>query len=49
LWSAPGVLLTPHVAGSTEGAWDRAWRIALRQIVIFADGGLPPNLVAGAD
>jgi phosphoglycerate dehydrogenase-like enzyme len=49
LWSAPGLLLTPHVAGSTEGAWDRAWRIALRQIEIFADGGLPPNLVAGAD
>jgi phosphoglycerate dehydrogenase-like enzyme len=49
LWSAPGLLLTPHVAGSTEGAWDRAWRIALRQIEVFADGGLPPNLVAPRD
>ncbi len=49
LWSAPGLLLTPHVPGSTEGAWVRAWRIALRQIEVFADGGRPPNLVAGPD
>ena len=49
LWSAPNLLLTPHVAGSTEGAWDRAWRIALDQIEVFADGGRPPNLVAGPD
>ncbi|MCV7010791.1 phosphoglycerate dehydrogenase [Mycolicibacterium madagascariense] len=49
LWSAPNLLLTPHVAGSTEGAWDRAWRIALEQIAVFADGGRPPNLVAGPD
>jgi phosphoglycerate dehydrogenase-like enzyme len=47
LWSAPGLLLTPHVAGSTVGAWDRAWAVALRQIEIYADGGQPPNLVAG--
>jgi phosphoglycerate dehydrogenase-like enzyme len=45
LWSAPGLLLTPHVAGSTEGAWERAWRIALGQIDAFAQGGRPPNLV----
>ncbi len=47
LWSAPGLLLTPHVAGSTEGAWERAWAVALRQIEVFAGGGRPPNLVAG--
>jgi phosphoglycerate dehydrogenase-like enzyme len=47
LWSAPGLLLTPHVAGSTDGAWQRAWAIALRQIEVFAGGGIPPNLVAG--
>jgi phosphoglycerate dehydrogenase-like enzyme len=47
LWSAPGLLLTPHVAGSTHGAWDRAWAVALRQIEVYARGGLPPNLVAG--
>ncbi len=47
LWSAPGLLLTPHVAGSTAGAWARAWAVALRQIEVFASGGRPPNLVAG--
>lgn len=47
LWSAPGLLLTPHVAGSTSGAWERAWAIALQQISVYADGGVPPNLVAG--
>jgi phosphoglycerate dehydrogenase-like enzyme len=47
LWAAPGLLLTPHVAGSTEGAWARAWAVALRQLEAFAGGGNPPNLVAG--
>jgi phosphoglycerate dehydrogenase-like enzyme len=47
LWSAPGLLLTPHVAGSTEGAWQRAWAVALRQLEAFASGAKPPNLVAG--
>jgi len=45
LWSAPNLLLTPHVAGSTEGAWGRALRIAMDQINVFADGGRPPNAV----
>ncbi len=43
LWSAPGLLLTPHVAGSTAGAWV----VAMRQIEVFASGERPPNLVAG--
>jgi phosphoglycerate dehydrogenase-like enzyme len=47
LWSAPGLLLTPHVAGSTTGAWARAWAVALRQIEVYLGGGQPPNLVAG--
>jgi phosphoglycerate dehydrogenase-like enzyme len=47
LWSAPGLLLTPHVAGSTEGAWQRAWAVAVEQIEVFAGGDRPPNLVAG--
>lgn len=49
LWSAPGLLLTPHVAGSTHGAWDRAWAVAVRQIEAFRRGEQPPNLVAGPD
>ena len=47
LWSAPGLLLTPHVAGSTHGAWQRAWAVALRQIEAYARDERPPNLVAG--
>lgn len=47
LWSAPGLLLTPHVAGSTAGASERAWAIARDQIIVHADGGQPPNLVSG--
>ncbi len=47
LWSAPGLLLTPHVAGGTSGAWERAWAIALQQISVYADGDVPPDLVAG--
>jgi phosphoglycerate dehydrogenase-like enzyme len=47
LWSAPGVLLTPHVAGSTAGAWGRAWAVALQQISSYIGGGRPANLVAG--
>jgi len=49
LWSAPNLLLTPHVAGSTEGAWGRAWRVAREQIAVYAAGGRPPNAVAGPD
>jgi phosphoglycerate dehydrogenase-like enzyme len=48
LWSAPGLLLTPHVAGTTAGGWARAWAVAVRQIEVFAGGGRPPNLVAGS-
>jgi phosphoglycerate dehydrogenase-like enzyme len=47
LWSAPGLLLTPHVAGTTTGAWERAWAVAIQQINVYADGGRPPNVVAG--
>ena len=49
LWSAPGLLLTPHVAGSTEGAWERAWAVAQIQLEAYASGAKPPNLVAGPD
>jgi phosphoglycerate dehydrogenase-like enzyme len=47
LWAAPGLLLTPHVAGSTAGSAERAWSVAAQQIDSFVGGGLPPNLVAG--
>lgn len=47
LWSAPGLLLTPHVAGSTEGAEERAWAVARSQIERYAEGGVSSNVVAG--
>ncbi len=45
LWSAPGLLLTPHVGGSVPLATDRAFRIAAAQIAAFAGGNTPSNLV----
>jgi phosphoglycerate dehydrogenase-like enzyme len=47
LWSAPGLLLTPHVAGSTEGAWERAWAVARDQLHRYAAGRPLTNVVAG--
>jgi phosphoglycerate dehydrogenase-like enzyme len=46
LWSVPGLLLTPHVAGSTRGFERRAWLVATRQLVQFAAGSDPDNLQA---
>jgi len=45
LWAAPGLLLTPHVAGSVPLAPQRAFRVAAEQIGAFAAGRRPPNLV----
>jgi len=45
LWTAPGVLITPHVAGSTFGDEDRAWRVAREQIIAHLAGRTPANLV----
>ena len=47
LWTAPGLLLTPHVGGSVPGGMDRAFRVAVEQISAFARGDAPPNLVEG--
>lgn len=43
LWSAPNVLVTPHVAGSTVGYEQRAWQVAAEQIAQFAAGQDPDN------
>lgn len=45
LWSVPGLLLTPHVAGSTTGSDERAWVVAARQIESYAAGEVPSNVV----
>jgi phosphoglycerate dehydrogenase-like enzyme len=46
LWSAPGLLLTPHVGGSVPGGRRRALAIVAEQLAAFARGDDPPNLVA---
>jgi phosphoglycerate dehydrogenase-like enzyme len=38
LWSAPGVLITPHVAGSTTHWRERAYRLAGQQLRRYAAG-----------
>ncbi|HSY39201.1 MAG TPA: NAD(P)-dependent oxidoreductase [Polyangia bacterium] len=45
LWASPGVTITPHVAGNTAGAMERAWVVAVQQIGMFARGQAPTNLV----
>lgn len=45
LWTAPGLLLTPHVGGSVPGGLRRAYGVAAEQIAAFARGEQPPNLV----
>ncbi|MFI9509630.1 2-hydroxyacid dehydrogenase [Nocardia sp. NPDC052566] len=47
LWTAPGLLLTPHVAGSSRGSMERAYEVITREISRFVAGELPLNLVNG--
>lgn len=45
LWSAPGLLLTPHVAGNVHEARDRAYAIIRDQLARYADGRPLRNIV----
>jgi len=47
LWSAPNLLITPHVGGSVPGHLDRAYRVVREQLAAVARGEDPPNLVVG--
>lgn len=47
LWTAPGLLLFPHIGGSCHGLEERAWRVAAAEIARFAAGEQPRNLVRG--
>ena len=46
LWSAPGVLITPHVAGWVRGRLDRSWRLVADQVDRFMRGAPLRNVVA---
>ncbi|TCK20843.1 2-hydroxyacid dehydrogenase [Pseudonocardia endophytica] len=48
LWSAPNLLLTPHVGGSVPLAMDRAYTVAAEQLAYLVRGEEPPNVVHGA-
>ncbi|MCB5166644.1 2-hydroxyacid dehydrogenase [Streptomyces bambusae] len=45
LWHAPGVLITPHVGGSTSAFMPRAKRLLARQLTRFAAGEPVDNTV----
>lgn len=48
LWTAPGLLLTPHVAGSVHGYARRAYAVVAAEVARYAAGKDPANLVHGA-
>jgi len=48
LWTAPGLLLTPHVAGSVYDYSRRAYAVVAAEVARFAAGKEPENLVHGA-
>jgi len=45
LWSAPGVIITPHVAGAARKLYDRAWRLIADQVRRYATGEPLRNVV----
>ena len=47
LWSAPNVLITPHVGGATPAMWPRAYRLVRRQLERFAAGEPVENVMSG--
>jgi phosphoglycerate dehydrogenase-like enzyme len=47
LWTAPGLVLTPHVAGAVAGHRERAYAVVAAEITRFVAGKEPENLVRG--
>jgi phosphoglycerate dehydrogenase-like enzyme len=47
LWSAPNVLVTPHVGGATPAMWPRAHRLVRAQLERFAAGEPLANVMSG--
>jgi phosphoglycerate dehydrogenase-like enzyme len=46
LWTAPGVMISPHSAGDTPGAERAAWVLAARQLRRYAAGEALQNVVS---
>ncbi|MDX6300786.1 MAG: hypothetical protein QOF53_2000 [Nocardioidaceae bacterium] len=47
LWTAPQVLITPHVGGATPAMWPRAYRLVREQLARFAAGEPLANVMTG--
>ncbi|RSM63538.1 dihydrofolate reductase [Amycolatopsis sp. WAC 01376] len=47
LWTAPGVIITPHIAGGSASFYPRAKRLVAEQLRRYAAGEEPLNLVSG--
>jgi phosphoglycerate dehydrogenase-like enzyme len=47
LWTAPGLVLTPHVAGAAHGSQVRSYEVVATEIARYVNGELPRNLVHG--
>lgn len=45
LWTAPGCLITPHIARAVDGQAARAYEVVGEQVAAFLNGRSPPNLV----
>jgi phosphoglycerate dehydrogenase-like enzyme len=48
LWSAPNVLITPHVGGNVRGLPGRAYAVVRAQVTGYAAGEPLINVVEGA-
>ena len=48
LWSAPNLLISPHVGGASSAMWPRAYRVVREQLERYARGEPLQNQVTGA-
>jgi phosphoglycerate dehydrogenase-like enzyme len=48
LWSAPGVLISPHVGGASSAFWPRAYALVRDQLARFAAGEPLHNVITGS-
>jgi phosphoglycerate dehydrogenase-like enzyme len=48
LWSAPNLLITPHVGGNSSAMWPRAYRVVREQLARYAAGEPLANQITGA-
>jgi phosphoglycerate dehydrogenase-like enzyme len=47
IWDCPGLLVSPHVGGSSSAMWPRAYRLVRDQLHRIARGEEPVNVMSG--